>query len=56
MNFRTADGASYEGMNEDGDDVFKVSIPLDEHGYFGRQCPAFRQFFRVHNENYEGGA
>lgn len=53
MNFRTADGASYEGKDEDGHDVFKVSIPLDEHGYLGRQCPSCEQIFRVKQEDYD---
>jgi hypothetical protein len=53
MNFRTAEGASYEGKNEDGHDVFKVSIPLDEHGFLGRQCPSCGQIFRVNHEDYE---
>jgi hypothetical protein len=52
MSFRTADGASYEGKNDDGNDVFKVEIPLDEHGYFGRQCPSCDQIFRVNHEDY----
>lgn len=56
MSFRAADGASYEGKNKEGHDVFKVSIPLDEHGYFGRQCPACRQIFRIHNDDYEAAA
>jgi hypothetical protein len=53
MSFRTADGASYEGKDDDGNDVFKVSIPLDEDGYLGRQCPSCRQMFRVQSEDYE---
>lgn len=53
MNFRTADGASYEGKDEDGHDVFRVSIPLDDHGYLGRQCPSCEQIFRVKHEDYD---
>jgi hypothetical protein len=53
MTFRTADGASYEGKDDDGNDVFKVSIPLDEDGYLGRQCPSCRQMFRIQSEDYE---
>lgn len=52
MNFRTADGASYEGKDEHGHDIFKVSIPLDEHGYLGRQCPSCQQIFRVNHRDY----
>lgn len=53
MSFRTADGASYEGKDDDGNDVFEVSIPLDEDGYLGRQCPSCRQIFRVQSEDYQ---
>lgn len=53
MHFRTAEGASYEGKDEDGHDVFRVSIPPDEHGYFGRQCPSCQQIFRVNHQDYE---
>lgn len=53
MNFRTAEGASYEGKDEVGHDIFKVSIPLDDHGYFGRQCPSCQQIFRVNHADYE---
>jgi hypothetical protein len=53
MGFQTADGASYEGKNDDGHDLFAVSIPLDDHGYLGRQCPSCRQIFRVHAEDYD---
>lgn len=52
-NFRTAEGASYEGKYEHGHDVFKVSIPLDEHGYLGRQCPSCQQIFRVNHQDDE---
>ena len=30
-----------------------MSIPLDEHGYLGRQCPSCDQIFRVDHEDYE---
>lgn len=53
MSYRTADGASYEGRDSSGNDRFKVSIPLDEHGYFGRECPACHQVFRMHNGDYD---
>lgn len=52
MRFRAADGASYEGRNDEGQDMFKVSIPLDEHGYFGRQCPSCEQVFRINHDDY----
>lgn len=53
MIFRTADGASYEGRDESGNETFRVSIPSDEHGYFGRECPACQQVFRMHLEDYK---
>lgn len=53
MSFRTADGASYEGRDESGNARFNVSIPLDEHGYFGRECPGCYQIFRIHGEDYD---
>lgn len=53
MSFRTADGASYEGKDDDGNDIFRVEIPLDEDGYLGRQCPSCRQIFRIESGDYE---
>lgn len=53
MNFRTADGASYQGRDDSGNERFSVSIPFDEHGYFGRECPACSQIFRMHGEDYD---
>ncbi len=48
-----AEGASYEGRDSDGNETFRVSIPTDEHGYFGRQCPSCEQLFRIHSADYE---
>jgi len=53
MNFRTAPGAFHEGRDEDGNEAFKISIPLDEHGYLGRECPSCQQVFRVHARDYD---
>lgn len=53
MSFRTASGASFEGRDSFGNPTFRVSIPLDEEGYFGRECPMCHQVFRMHNEDYE---
>lgn len=51
-NFRMATGAGIVGR--DGDSFkLRVSIPSDEHGFFGRQCPSCRQIFRVDGEGYE---
>ena len=51
--FRLPDGASHEGRDDDGNETFRVSIPLDEHGFFGRQCPSCDQIFRVSHTDYE---
>ncbi|MBL5973058.1 MAG: hypothetical protein D3X82_04565 [Candidatus Leucobacter sulfamidivorax] len=52
MRFRTAEGASHEGRDGSGHERFRVSIPFDEHGFFGRQCPSCMQIFRMHGEDY----
>jgi hypothetical protein len=31
----------------------RVSIPADEHGFFGRQCPGCAQVFRIDSDDYE---
>ncbi len=50
--FRMAEGAELVGR--DGDSFrLKVSIPSDEHGFFGRQCPSCRQIFRVDGDDYD---
>jgi hypothetical protein len=53
VDFMTANGAGFEGRDADGNLQFKISIPLDEHGYLGRQCPSCSQVFRIHAANYE---
>lgn len=53
MSFRTADGASYQGRDSSGHERFSVSIPYDDHGYFGRECPACGQIFRMNGEDYD---
>lgn len=54
MSFKTADGASYQGRDPSGHERFSVSIPYDDHGYFGRECPACHQVFRMNGEDYDG--
>jgi len=50
--YRMPDGAQIVG--EDGDSVrMQVSMPLDEHGFFGRQCPSCAQLFRVDADDYQ---
>lgn len=53
MSYRLPDGAVYEGRDDAGNERFRVSIPLDEHGYFGRECPSCGQVFRVRHDDYE---
>jgi DNA-directed RNA polymerase subunit RPC12/RpoP len=53
MNYRLPDGAAYEGRDDAGMERFRVSIPLDDHGYFGRECPSCGQVFRVLHDDYE---
>jgi hypothetical protein len=50
--FRMAQGASIVGRDGDSYEM-RVSIPSDEHGFFGRQCPSCRQLFRVDGDDYE---
>jgi len=33
--------------------MMSVEIPLDEDGFFGRQCPSCAQVFRVAHDDYE---
>jgi len=53
MSYRTADGVNYQGRDKSGNEKFSVSIPYDEHGYFGRECPACHQLFRMKGEDYD---
>jgi hypothetical protein len=53
MSYRTADGASYQGRDASGNEKFSVSIPYDEHGFLGRECPACHQVFRMNGEDYD---
>lgn len=53
MSYRTADGASYQGRDALGNEKFSVSIPYDEHGFFGRECPACHQVFRMNGDDYD---
>ena len=52
MRFNLPDGAEYDGRDESGNDVFRVSIPLDR-GFFGRECPSCERTFLVANESYD---
>ena len=50
--FRFPEGVEFGG-HDDGKVVLRVSIPLDDDGFFGRQCPECRQVFRVAHDDYE---
>lgn len=53
VTFQLPDGASFEGENSDGSMSFRISIPLDDHGYLGRECPDCEQLFRILGDDYE---
>lgn len=53
-NFRYPDGVEFLGEGDDGNVHFKVDIPVDEDGYFGRECPSCEQHFRVAHADYDG--
>ena len=53
MRFNLPDGAEYDEADESGNDRFRVLIPLDDHGFFGRQCPSCKRTFLVSNESYD---
>lgn len=53
-NFRFPDGVEFLGDDGDGQVSFKVDIPVDDDGYFGRECPACEQHFRISVEDYDG--
>ena len=46
-NFRFADGVEFLGS-----DRLSVTMPTDEEGFFGRECPSCDQHFRVAAEDY----
>jgi len=47
--FRMADGAGVVGRQGDVFEM-RVSVPTDEDGFFGRQCPGCSQVFWVDYE------
>lgn len=51
--FTTAAGVSYEGMDLDGNEMFRVEIPQDGDGHIGRQCPSCRQMFRIEADDFK---
>ena len=53
MRFTLPDGVQYDGTDEDGNDCFRVPMPLDEQGFFGRECPSCGRTFLVCSDDYE---
>ncbi|SRR5260221_10434250 len=53
VRYKLPDGAEYDGIDEQGNDRFRVEIPLDEHGFFGRECPSCGRTFLVAKESYD---
>lgn len=52
-NFRFPDGVQFLGDDGHGSARFSVSIPIDEDGFFGRECPECEQLFRIAHEDYD---
>ena len=50
--FRMPDGVQIVEQDDDGVRL-RVSMPTDEHGFFGRECPSCFQLFRVDSDDYE---
>ena len=53
MRYDLPAGAEHAGTDQDGNDRFRVEIPLDEHGFFGRECPSCERTFLVAKESYD---
>ena len=53
MSFRFPDGVEFVGDDGDGQVQFKVSIPLDDDGFFGRECRECGQLFRIAHDDYD---
>lgn len=51
--FRFPDGVEFLGDDGDGQVSFSVSMPIDEDGFFGRECPECEQHFRIAHEDYD---
>jgi hypothetical protein len=51
--FRFPDGVEFLGEDDNEHIRFQVSIPLDDDGHFGRECPSCDQHFRVSHEDYD---
>ena len=50
--FNFPDGVEFLGSS--GSEArFTVSMPLEEDGHYGRECPECGQHFRIDNDDYE---
>jgi hypothetical protein len=50
--FQLPDGARV--VDRDGDNVrFEITMPVDDQGFFGRQCPSCRLVFRIDADAFE---
>jgi hypothetical protein len=52
VRYNLPEGAEHLGTDDGGNDRFRVTIPLDEHGFFGRECPLCNRTFLVSKESY----
>jgi hypothetical protein len=50
--FQMPDGARAVRRQDDEFEM-SISVPADEDGFFGRQCPGCSQLFRVHTDDYQ---
>jgi hypothetical protein len=51
--FRFPDGVDFGGDDGAGNVSFSVSIPADEDGHIGRQCPECDRLFRMSVDDYD---
>ena len=51
-NYRFPDGVEFLGDDGGGEARMTVSMPADEEGYFGRECPSCEQHFRIATDDY----
>lgn len=51
--FQFPEGVEFLGDDGTGNVSFTVSIPVDDEGFFGRECPDCQQHFRIAHEDYD---
>lgn len=52
--FRFSDGAEFLGGDGSGAVSFNVTMPTDDDGFFGRECPECKQDFRIDGADIGG--